>query len=395
MENKKDIVVCLSRFPFPLEKGDKLRAYYHLKSLSEIYSITLICVSDKEVTSSEFERVKEFCKAIHIFKLTKPGLLLQLFLSVFSNKPFQIQYFYRPSIRRKIETILNEVKPNHIYCQLVRCSEYVKNYHFCSKTIDYMDALSKGMERRIDTEPFYKSWFYKMETKRLRRYETLTFDYFENHIIISEQDKNHIHHPKKNKIHVVPNGVDQSFFEKLGVEKKYDLIFTGNFSYAPNISAAQYLAKQILPELNKKGLQLSLLLAGASPDKEVLSLANSQITVSGWVDDIRYSYQSAHIFVAPLFIGTGLQNKLLEAMASTLPCITTPLVNNALGATNGKNILLAEDLQEFVEKIVISRTELDSFNEISHNGQDFVWKNYSWQTQNSKLLLLLSSSPQF
>jgi len=393
LEDKKDIVVCLSRFPFPLEKGDKLRAFHHLKSLSGIFNITLICVSDKDVTPEEMARVKEFCKSIHVFKLTKAGLLFQLLLSLFSKKPFQVQYFYRPGIRKKVSEILAEVKPYHIYCQLVRCSEYVKNYHFCPKTIDYMDALSKGMERRIESEPFYKSWFYKLETKRLRRYETLTFDYFENHIIISEQDKNHIHHPKKHKIHVVPNGVDESFFEDLNIQKKYDLIFTGNFSYAPNVAAALFLVNKIMPELQKRNIRLSLLLAGANPNKEVQNLASENVVVTGWVDDIRVSYQSAHFFVAPLFIGTGLQNKLLEAMASNLPCLTTPLVNNALGGTDGKNILLAEDLNEFVEKIVTYKTELDSFNEISHNGQRFVLKNYSWQTQNSKLLLLFSSSP--
>ena len=393
MEDKKDIVVCLSRFPFPLEKGDKLRAYHHLKSLSAIFDITLICVSDKNVTPEEMARVQEFCKAIHVFKLTKAGLFLQLLRSLFSKKPFQVQYFFRPVIRKRIEQILTEVKPYHIYCQLVRCSEYVKNYHFCPKTIDYMDALSKGMERRIETEPFYKSWFYKTETRRLRRYETLIFDYFENHVIISEQDKNHIHHPKKHKIHVIPNGVDESFFEDLKIEKKYDLIFTGNFSYAPNVSAALFLVNKIMPELQKRNLHLTLLLAGASPDREVQNLASEKVIVTGWVDDIRESYQSARFFVAPLFIGTGLQNKLLEAMASNLPCLTTPLVNNALGGTDGKNILLAEDLNEFVEKIVTYKTELDSFNEISHNGQQFVLKNYSWQTQNSKLLLLFSSSP--
>jgi glycosyltransferase involved in cell wall biosynthesis len=212
-------------------------------------------------------------------------------------------------------------------------------------------------------------------------------------VIISEQDKNHIHHPKKHKIHVIPNGVDESFFEDLKIEKKYDLIFTGNFSYAPNVSAALFLVNKIMPELQKRNLHLTLLLAGASPDREVQNLASEKVIVTGWVDDIRESYQSARFFVAPLFIGTGLQNKLLEAMASNLPCLTTPLVNNALGGTDGKNILLAEDLNEFVEKIVTYKTELDSFNEISHNGQQFVLKNYSWQTQNSKLLLLFSSSP--
>lgn len=390
-ENKKDIVVCLSRFPYPLEKGDKLRAYHQIKSLSEEYHITLVCVSDCAVSKQDFDKVKQYCKNIHVFQLSKSGLFVNLLLSLFSKKPFQIQYFFRNSVNRKVNTILNDVKPVHIYCQLVRAAEYVKNYHFCPKTIDYMDALSKGMERRIETEPFYKSWFYKLEAKRLKRYEARTFDYFENHVIISEQDKNYIHHPNKQRIQVIPNGVDQSFFEELEEEKKYDLIFTGNFSYAPNVSAAVYFGTEILPALKRKGHKVSLLLAGASPDKSVLALQSDQITVTGWVDDIRQSYQSAGCFVAPLFIGTGLQNKLLEAMASNLPCITTPLVNNALGGTDGENILLADNLEEFVEKIVTYKTELGSFNEISHKGREFVLKNYSWQTQNLKLLSILSS----
>lgn len=76
-------------------------------------------------------------------------------------------------------------------------------------------------------------------------------------------------------------------------------------------------------------------------------------------------------------------------MASGLPCITTSLVNNALGAQNGENILLAENLTEFVEKIMRYKTNVGSFSEITHNGTDFVKKNYSWETQNEKLLSLL------
>lgn len=389
MENKENIVVCLSRFPYPLEKGDKLRAFHQLKSLSAEYNITLICTTDEEITPANFAIVKAFCSDVHLFKLSRTGLLFTLLTHLLSNKPFQVQYFYRFSINRKIRRLIEELKPAAIYCQLIRTTEYAKNYHACPKTLDYMDALSKGMERRIETEPWFKSWFYKIETRRLKNYERSVFDYFENHTIISDQDKQYIAHPKSRKIVTVPNGVAPEFFEKLYIQKTHDLIFTGNFSYAPNINAALFIARKIVPELNKQNYFPKVLLAGANPSSDVKNLENEWITVTGWVDDIRESYQCAQLFIAPLFIGTGLQNKLLEAMASGLPCITTSLVNNALGAQNGENILLAENLTEFVEKIMRYKTNVGSFSEITHNGTDFVKKNYSWETQNEKLLSLL------
>lgn len=392
MDVKPSLFVILSRFPYPLEKGDKLRAFNQLKGLSSTYSITLACFSDREITDVEMQEVKQFCHEIHLFPLTKSGLFLELLRSFFSRKPFQVQYFYRLKHHHKIKQILQDLKPDHIYCQLVRVAEYVKDYHFCPKTIDYMDALSKGMERRINTEKWFKRWFYRDESKRLASYERSVFDYFEHKVIISSQDRNLILHPKNASISVIPNGVDESFFEDLNCSKTFDIVFTGNFSYAPNIEAAVFLAEKLLPALNQNGYFPTLLLSGANPTQRVSQVANKYITVSGWVDDIRVSYQSAKLFIAPLFIGTGLQNKLLEAMASGLPCVTTSLANNALQGENHKNIELAENFNEFVEKTTKFLKDKDIFNELALNGRIFVEQNYSWKTQNTLLIELFQSS---
>ena len=391
MKAKQDILVIVSRFPYPLEKGDKLRAFYQLKELSKEYNVTLVCTSDISVSKEHLQIVNQFCKQIHIFQLSKPGLLFQLCFSLFGSKPFQVQYFYRKSIHRKIRKIIAELQPKHIYCQLIRVSEYVKNEHLIPKTLDYMDALSKGMERRIQTESWYKKWFYRLESKRLKQYERRIFDYFEHKTIISEQDRKLIYHPENKKITVVPNGIDDSFFETLAIRKDYDLVFTGNFSYAPNIEAALCLAEEILPKVHQKGISCKLLLSGASPVKKVLDLQSEHVHVSGWVDDIRVSYQRSRLFVAPLFIGTGLQNKLLEAMASGLPCITTSLSNNALGGINYENILLAEDIPTFVEKITEGLVNEGNFSSIALNGKNYIELHYSWEKQTSKLLQLLQT----
>ena len=228
MESKENILFIVSRFPYPLEKGDKLRAFYQLKELSKEFNVTLVCTTDVPVSKEHEQIVSQFCSSVHIFQLTKAGLIFQLFKTILGSKPLQVHYFYRKSIQRKINAVLAQTSFKHIYCQLIRVSEYIKNEHHIPKTLDYMDALSKGMERRIQTEPWYKKWFYKLESKRLREYERRIFDYFEHKTIISEQDRKLIHHPNNQQIEIVPNGIDSSFFETLGIEKDYDLVFTGN-----------------------------------------------------------------------------------------------------------------------------------------------------------------------
>lgn len=377
----------MSRFPYPLEKGDKLRAYYQLRDLSERFEIHLICTTDRPVSEAEKQKVLDFCASVHVFRLKRLLVLFSLFQALFGRKPFQVKYFYQSWIHRKVNMLLQEWKPSHIYCQLVRASEYVKHYHNCDKTLDYMDALSKGMERRVAHATGPKKWLFAIESKRLAMYERQIFDYFEHQTIISAQDRNYILHPEKDDIVLIPNGVDDQFFETRETAKTYKLVFTGNMSYPPNVEAAHYIRDQILPLFAAD--PVNCLISGASPHASLQSTANFH--VSGWVEDIRDSYCSAEIFVAPMMIGTGLQNKLLEAMAMGLPCITTTLANNALTAIPEKQILIADNAADFAKQI---RRLLDSkrfYDQIASAGRQFVKENYQWEQANLKLAKLISN----
>lgn len=380
-------MVVTSRFPYPLEKGDKLRAYYQIKELAESMEVILFSLSDEKVNAAQIAALKPFCKEIHTFKTHKWISWINAGLNIFSSKPFQVGYFYRSSIQRKINKILQNIKPDHIYAQLIRTTEYVKNYHACPKTIDYMDALSKGMERRTKEATLLKKWIFNQEYQRLVQYENAIFEYFEHHTIISQQDQREIFHKKNHEITIIPNGVAKTFFEKPNTEKIYDIVFTGNMSYPPNVTAAKYIVEKLLPKLPEN---TKLLLAGASPSAEIKALENQHVTVSGWVDDIRESYAQGNVFIAPMFLGTGLQNKLLEAMALGLPCITSPLANNALGAIDQEQILLAETETSFINQIRYLLSHPEEAKMIGQNGKLFVKDNYDWKATTQKLIDLIN-----
>lgn len=384
MDGKKKLVIVLSRFPFPLEKGDKLRSYYQIKELSDRFSIHLIALSDTPVEENSIQELKKYCDSVTVHRLSKLSILFNSFIALIGKKPIQVGYFFNYAIHKKINTSLNTIRPDHILSQLIRTTEYTKNYHHCPKTLDYMDALSKGMERRIERAPWYKKWFFKTEYKRLLIYERIMFDYFDKKTIISEQDKRYIFHPEREQIVCVPNGIDTHFLEPVQVEKKYDFAFVGNMNYPPNVEAVVFIVNEILPAFpNAK-----LLVAGATPHPKLVKLAkdNANVVISGWIDDIRTAYASAEIFFAPMKTGTGMQNKLLEAMALGVPCVTTSLANNAIGAVHNESIIVCDTHQQMILQLkeLIQHPELRE--KIGSVGKQFVSERYSWKKATQHLI---------
>lgn len=388
--HKAQLLMIVSRFPYPMDKGDKLRAFYQLKELSKTFDVTLVALTDKNISKEHIEKVAVFCEEVIVSKLTWLSRLLHMARSLLNGNPFQIGYFYTLSTQKLINSIVKLKDVKLIYCQLVRTTEYVKNIHTIPKIVDYMDAFNTGIERRIERQPFHKKWLFKSEAQRLSKYERAIFDFFEVKTIISEQDRVLIKHPENKEITCVSNGIDESFFDNIEIEKDHDFVFVGNMGYPPNIEAVQFIHKNILPNFP----QSSLLVSGASPHQSLVVLAkkSKQITLTGWVDDIRTSYARGKIFLAPMMIGTGMQNKLLEAMASGIPCVTTPLANKAIKAKHEEQILEGTSVEEI--NILIARL-LNSHElqiSIGKRGRDFVKANYSWEKSTSPLIKLMKKN---
>ncbi len=373
------LLVILPRVPCLLDKGDKLRAFHQLRELSARHEIILFALSDEDVSPAELKKIEPYCLKIEIFRLSMLYIILNVIRAFFQGKPLEVGYFFCGSARDRLHSLVSLYKPQHIYCQLIRTSEYARAYPKIPKTLDYMDVFSKGMERRLTFCSIYLKPFIWMECRRLIKYEKEVFEIFDKKTIISAQDRDLIPHPDRHQIKVIPNGVDADFFKPAQSEKTFALLFNGNMHYPPNVESALYLVRKVMPLVWRSMPTVRLLISGANPTKVVMRLASERVVVSGWVDDVRDSYARSRVLVAPMHLSIGLQNKLLEAMAMGLPCITSSLANNALGARSGEQILIADTDQQFADNIIdLVQDELKA-GIIGENGRRYVLRKFSWR----------------
>lgn len=377
----------MSRFPFPLYKGDKLRAYHQITTLSKHADVYLIALSDENITENSLLALQPFCKDIKIFRLSLLSRLYHSLFALIKMWPLQLGYFYNHKIQKAIHHDIQRIEPDVVYAQLARTYFYIKDIKF-KKVLDFQDCFSENYRRLSMTSNWFKANFYRVESKRLSKIEKEILDTFDNTTIISKRDQLMLP-PSEKSCTIVSNGVDESFFTSPQLDKKYDILFVGNLSYEPNIQAVSYLAQHIVPLLLVEFPLLKVAIVGASPSQKIISLANKNVQIVGFVEDVKMYYAASKVFVAPIFSGGGLQNKILEAMAIGLPCVTTPLVNESLHAQEGKEILVADTALDFCNKIKLLLVDTAISDAISKQAKQKMMHEYRWEEVNKTLLEVL------
>ena len=272
--------------------------------------------------------------------------------------------------------IIRQESPDLIFCQLIRMAGYLKNTD-CPAAIDYMDAFSLRVERQARQSKWLR-WFWRREARLLQRFEQRVQDRFQFKYIIAPRDQDHLKNLGVSKTTILSNGVDSGFFKPdNSVVKDVDIAFVGNMSYYPNAQAAQYLVEKVVPQLRKSNKKLKILIAGASPSRTVRSLASSNVEVTGHLDDIRKAYARCKLFIAPIFAGSGQQNKILEAMSMEIPCLTTAAVRDSIGA--GEDLLpIAADPETFAALAQNFLANPSKRQELGRRGREFVTQHFVW-----------------
>lgn len=177
----------------------------------------------------------------------------------------------------------------------------------------------------------------------------------------------------------VPSGIDLEQWKPRNSRQNYNqVLFVGNYAHPPNVEGAFWLAREVWPLVRRVCPQAHLTLAGRAPPKELLALVADDISVPGTVEDLQALYTHANAVVAPIFWGSGVRVKILEALACALPVITTPLAAEGIKLRDGYNALFATTAEEFAAAIcnVLEHPELGDI--IGKRGRIIIERSYDW-----------------
>ncbi len=201
--------------------------------------------------------------------------------------------------------------------------------------------------------------------------------------------------PVRERIHVVPNGVDLGYFSPSNEPRApQTLVITGKMSYHANVTAVVRFAKNVMPKIWSVYPESCLWIAGSDPSPEIRSLGlpfpdspisqilgsdPSRILVTGTVDDIRPYLRRAAIAVAPIQYGAGIQNKVLEALACATPVVATPQAVGAIHAQHGRDLLVAQNDQHMADTLIALIGNPEHCRSLGAAGRAFVEANHDWQ----------------
>jgi polysaccharide biosynthesis protein PslH len=150
----------------------------------------------------------------------------------------------------------------------------------------------------------------------------------------------------------VPSGIDLADWPVcFDPRAKDEVLFVGNYLHPPNVEGALWLAREVWPLVRQQRPGARLTLAGRAPPSTIQSLAAPDIRVPGDLDDLRPLYARSSLVAAPIFWGTGVRIKLLEALACGMPVVTTALAAEGIDLHQGTSALFAEQPAEFAAAI--------------------------------------------
>lgn len=331
---KPRLAVLASRFPYPVEKGDKLRLYHQLKGMSSDYEIYLFALADEPLENNHLSEVDQYCAKVFVYKDRTLHRNMRVVGNYMNRWPAQVRYFYSAQLHKEFLKDFYTINADVIYCQLYRMAPYLMGIK-APKVLDVMDSFGAIATLHADhSRRWYDRMFWKREHHLIKRYEQRLLEQFDHFTVISERDAESLDFQPTRQVSIVRNGIDVDYFQAykgIHATPEYDLSFIGNLDYKPNKEGVRYLIKEILPVFRRNNCQVKILIGGKGADNISKVYGEiPEVTYHDWYDDIREAYYSARTFVVPLFLGSGMQNKVLEALACDRPVICTSHVINGM-----------------------------------------------------------------
>jgi glycosyltransferase involved in cell wall biosynthesis len=375
-----------------------------VKYLSKQHKITLLALIDEkeaktwiaqsnqtvatDLSRCQVELVPVRCirgkwrKVIRILSPFRWRLLVSRLLKIIAGTPPWVAAFYRPEMAKQLKRLLVEENFDLIHFDYTQMGCYlpIAQWSKATKVLVEVEIAQVSHRRSLLTlSGWWRMWAW-LSYVWTSWYEKRLWRRFDGVIAVSDTDRDYIlaREPEA-KVEVVPNGVEPTKVRRKRFKKESfaQLLFVGGTNHFPNVDGLHYFLKEIWPKVKNKLPQATLTVVGQG--WESLSWTSKDgVTLTGYVEDLSPYFEATTLLVAPIRIGGGTRLKILEAMAASVPVVTTSIGGEGIGFTAGKEALVADDPDGFTQSIVELATNQELAQAIGNRARRFVKTYYLW-----------------
>lgn len=381
------------RIPYPPHTGDKIRAYHIARHLGRRHRLTLAFLVDNPGDLAGVQPLRQMVGQVEFARLWKPWSLLKGLTGLAAGASLSLPYFSSRRLRGRLARRLDHEGFDLVYASSTPMAQYARALGL-PVIMDFVDVDSDKWTQyaRFSRPPL--SWLYQTEGRRLRICEADIARWASLCLLATPAEEALLKSfAPWARTAVVPNGIDLDYFRPIEPERHpAALIFTGAMDYLPNIDAVRHFCADILPLVRREVSDACFYIVGLNPPPEVRSLAGTPgVVVTGAVPDVRPYYARAAVCVAPLRMGRGVQNKVLQAMAMGLPVVTSSVGRRGLEAEPGEHLYVADEPAAFAAGVVHLLTTPAAQQAMGRRGRAFVEAHHAWGASGARLDALLES----
>jgi sugar transferase (PEP-CTERM/EpsH1 system associated) len=379
------LLLLSSRPPWPPTRADQMTVERMLRFLAARgIAVDLVCfVEDEAEDRALRSELGPVCRQIATVRLPRWQSYARTALSLPGRDPMQVAYYRSPEMARLVRERVARERYDLAYVHLIRMAEYVRKLPL-PKVIGLQISQALNLERMVAHvgDPA-RRFFYRVETAKVRPYEAAVCADFDRVFLVGARDVEEIAKtaPVANAV-VQPHGQDVPPLARVRAARREPgaIVMSGVMATYTNVNAATWFAREIFPRVEQEVPGASFWIVGRQPQREVQALARPpRVVVTGEVPDVYDWLLRAEVGVAPLRIGAGMQNKLVQAMASELPVVATSVANEGIGATPEAHLLLRDAPEAFAGAVVDLLRDGEARARLGGAARAFVEGHWTWE----------------